>query len=95
MMYNAMFGAPIEQFDGSQKMIDKYGIHFSQSVMWWVPTIFSIFEFNTHYSKLKIGDWIVDLGKDGFGIVRDEKLKQLLKNPGKEEPINVIFKTKK
>lgn len=93
MMYNPMFGARIEQFDGSQKMIDKYGIHFSQSVMWWVPTIFSILEFNNHYSKIEIGDWIVDLGKDGFSVIRDEKSKELIQKVRKEEPMHVTFKT--
>lgn len=93
MKYNQMFGTPIEQFDGSQKMIEKYGIHFSQSVMWWVPTIFSILEFNSHYSKIEIGDWIVDLGKDGFSVSRDEKSKELIKRAQKEEPIHVTFKT--
>lgn len=93
MIYSTMFGAPIEQFDGSQKMIDKYGIHFSQSVMWWVPTLFSLLEFNTHYSKLEIGDWIVDLGKEGFAIVGDERSKELIKKARKEEPMHVTFKT--
>ena len=77
MMYNTMFGAPIEQFNGSQKMIDKYGIHFSQSVMWWVPTSFSLLVNNTHYSRIEIGDWILSLKSGCFSIVKDVEIQNV------------------
>ncbi|XRJ96206.1 hypothetical protein ACPBEI_07350 [Latilactobacillus sakei] len=72
MIDNFLREIPIEQFDGSPRLIEKYDIHVTQSGS------LNIQASRTHRIEIKIGMWVATINEGCYVIVDDTEMKKLI-----------------
>lgn len=72
MIDNFIKGIPIEQFDGSPRLIEKYDIHVTQS------GLLNIKVNRTHRIEIKIGMWVAMINEGCYVVIDDSGIRNLI-----------------